>query len=765
MFAWDIHKLDKDKDPRIKMLAQLVAEAFTIHNATTHIMENEEWDFLAVYYGCIDHFCHGFMHYNPPQMPGVSDDDFAIFKDVIPNAYRLHDRMLGRLLQLAGPDTTVIVCSDHGFHSDHLRPPSTPMVPAGPAIWHRDQGLLMLQGPDIRRDELIHGANLLDITPTILRIFDLPLGRDMDGRVLLEAFESAHKIDTITSWEQRQGEHPDGMHSEDAKMTPEESKAILDQFVALGYIDPPSDDADEAAAQTSRESRWNLARAYVDGGQLMPAIAILEELVNEHPDRRDVTIAFANCLAIAGLEEEAYALKLAVLDAEDPHAFSTIMARAELAMFRKQWSLALELVEQIDTDQFDFSAAGGISLIARYMVIGSAYLKLQEWDRAFEAFQKALEIDEDYPRAWLGLAQCYNRLGQHENALEAALSAVELEHQLAQAHFSLGIAFAKTGRYEQAIDAFTTTLRYMPGYAQAHRRLAAVYARLGDYPELAERHRLEADRIRAASSKAKEESTDELLQFRQRVMAMAERLRPFYVELQEKERKEAAEKEAKKAAAKEGKLEEPVKARKEFVVVSGLPRSGTSLVMQMLQAGGMEPMTDGERVADIDNPEGYLEWEAIKKIKSNPELMEQAEGKVTKVISMLLPGLPRKHRYKVIFVMRPIEEIVASQQKMIERRGTEGASLDSAALTESLKRHRKEIIELLEKMPVQAIPVSYHRILKNPDQVAMRLAKFLGEERLPHPEKMASVVRSDLYRNRVEVTSSDGELELDEHVN
>lgn len=764
MFAFDIHKLDQNEDRRVRMLANLVAEAFTIHNATTHILENEDWDFLAVYYGCIDHFCHGFMHYHPPQMPGVSDEDFSIFKDVIPNVYRLHDRMLARLVQLAGPDTTIIVCSDHGFHSDHLRPASTPMIPAGPAVWHRDQGMILMQGPGILEDELIHGATLLDITPTILRIFDLPLGRDMDGRPLIEAFKTATHLETIASWDERAGEHPDGMHGEDAKMTPEESKAILDQFVALGYIDPPSEDADEAANQTKRESKWNLARAYMDGGQILSAIEILEGLVNEHPERRDFTMAFANCLAIAGLEEEAYMLKLAVYDSEDPDSFTTIMAHAELALSRRQWTIALENLKKVDTDQFDFSAAGGSSLVARFMVMGTAYLKLQEYDSAKEAFEKALDVDEDYPRAWLGLAQCYNRLGQYENALETALNAVELEHQLGEAHFALGMALAKTGRYEKAVDAFTTVLRYLPTSAKAHKRLSAVYARLGKYPDLMRQHQLEAGRIREANRKSRETTSEELQTFQKRLIAMVEKLRPFYVELHEKEKKQAEERKAKIAAAKEGDLAEPVAPPKQFVLVSGLPRSGTSLMMQMLQAGGLEPMTDGERVADEDNPEGYLEWEAIKKIKSNPELLEQAEGKVTKVISMLLPGLPRRYRYKIIFMMRPIVEIVASQQKMIGRRGTTGADLDTASLTENLKRHRKEIIDLLSRMPVQVMPVSYQRILENPDRAAIRIAKFLGEDHLPHPEKMAAVVRTDLYRNRIDAASDDKEIEIDETV-
>ena len=108
----------------------------------------------------------------------------------------------------------------------------------------------------------------------------------------------------------------------------------------------------------------------------------------------------------------------------------------------------------------------------------------------------------------------------------------------------------------------------------------------------------------------------------------------------------------------------------DFLIVSGLPRSGTSLMMQMLVAGGLEPMRDDLRPADADNPLGYFEWEEIKKLPKNPRLIEKAHGKVTKVISMLLPSLPRGHRFRVIFMGRPIDEVISSQERMRHRRDT-----------------------------------------------------------------------------------------------
>ena len=126
-------KINQESDPRLAQGAKILANAACIHNASTWIMENKEWDFLAVYHDAIDHYSHAFMKFHPPQRKGIPDAAYEIYKDAVSGMYRFHDMMLERLLQLAGPDTTVILMSDHGFHPDHLRPNKLPKEPAGPA--------------------------------------------------------------------------------------------------------------------------------------------------------------------------------------------------------------------------------------------------------------------------------------------------------------------------------------------------------------------------------------------------------------------------------------------------------------------------------------------------------------------------------------------------------------------------------------------------------------------------------------------------------
>ena len=199
-------KIEQQSDRHLSTFAKILTDAATIHAVATALMETEPADFTAVYYDAVDHFSHAFMSYHPPKLPWIDEEHFDLYREVVRGGYRFHDMMLERLLQLAGPETTIILCSDHGFKSGSQRPPGVSREPAGPAIWHRQYGILVLAGPGIRCDERIYGASLIDIAPTVLTLFDLPIGKDMDGRPLLEAFEIQPDVKTIESWEKNTGD-------------------------------------------------------------------------------------------------------------------------------------------------------------------------------------------------------------------------------------------------------------------------------------------------------------------------------------------------------------------------------------------------------------------------------------------------------------------------------------------------------------------------------------------------------------------------------
>ncbi|MEZ5324255.1 MAG: alkaline phosphatase family protein [Verrucomicrobiales bacterium] len=276
-------EIDQEKDKRLAMVAKIFAECSGIHAAATHLMGHQrDWDFTAVYYDAIDHFGHGFQRYHPPRLDWIDQRDYELYKDVVNGGYIYHDMMLGGLLELAGPDTTVILMSDHGFHPDHLRPRHIPNEPAGPAAEHRQFGIIVASGPGIKKDDIVFGASILDITPTILTLFNLPVGRDMDGHPLVSIFDHPPEIAPIESWDKVPGQ--DGRHPPNTRIDAFEAKEAIKQLVALGYIDEPSKDSTVAVEETARELRYNLARAYADGGNHHKAATIFEDLWETWPE-------------------------------------------------------------------------------------------------------------------------------------------------------------------------------------------------------------------------------------------------------------------------------------------------------------------------------------------------------------------------------------------------------------------------------------------------------------------------------------------------
>lgn len=166
-----------------------------------------------------------------------------------------------------------------------------------------------------------------------------------------------------------------------------------------------------------------------------------------------------------------------------------------------------------------------------------------------------------------------------------------------------------------------------------------------------------------------------------------------------------------------------------ITVVSGIPRSGTSLMMQMMAAGGMPALTDGQRSADANNPRGYYELESVKSLSRNPEVVGQAEGKVVKIISSLLPTLPKQYQYRVIFMCRPLEEVVSSQNRMLERLGKDVPSTPTGSVIAAFQEHLTKIKTWLGQQPnIAVLYVDYPAVLEAPEREADRICTFLGRQ-------------------------------------
>ena len=182
-----------------------------------------------------------------------------------------------------------------------------------------------------------------------------------------------------------------------------------------------------------------------------------------------------------------------------------------------------------------------------------------------------------------------------------------------------------------------------------------------------------------------------------------------------------------------------------IIIVSGLPRSGTSLMMQMLDNGGVPIVTDHIRTADQDNPRGYYEYEQVKQIKNNISWLPHARGKAFKMVSQLLYELPASERYRIIFMERDLDEMLASQEKMLARLNKPSAP--RAPIERAFREHlRKVRMWLAGQVNIDVLFVSYNNLLERPEEEAERVAAFLGGS--TDSGRMSKSVDQSLYRNR-----------------
>jgi hypothetical protein len=186
-----------------------------------------------------------------------------------------------------------------------------------------------------------------------------------------------------------------------------------------------------------------------------------------------------------------------------------------------------------------------------------------------------------------------------------------------------------------------------------------------------------------------------------------------------------------------------------IVVVSGLPRSGTSLMMQMLAAGGLPVLTDGERSADADNPKGYLELERVKQLRSDSTWLASAGGHAVKVIHMLLQNLPTVHQYDVLFMERDIGEVLKSQATMLARSGRAGASLPPERLAAVYQAQLATTRQWLsDRACFRVHPVRYAELVTQPVQTVDAVRNFLRAGSTLDAGAMVAAVDQSLYRNR-----------------
>jgi predicted AlkP superfamily phosphohydrolase/phosphomutase/tetratricopeptide (TPR) repeat protein len=742
-FVPDAAKIDQSKDSRLKIIAKNLAEAATLHAAATWILDTQPWDFLAIYLDSIDHFCHGFMKYHPPRLHNVPEQDFELYKNVVTSAYRFHDMMLENLIKIAGEDVTIILVSDHGFQSDHLRTTYIPDEPAGPADHHREHGIISIKGPGIKKDELIYGASLLNVTPTILSLFGLPIGRDMDGIPILQAFEEEFLVETIASWDDVKGN--DGMHPVESRKDPIAERQALQQLIDLGYIEDPGPDKKKAAQKAEKEIKYNLARVYLSNYRYAEAIELFEKLVEDEKDQGRFALRLAKCYFETGNYENCGKLlndfiQVAIdqgkdlkqiqeefdkkikerpkdkkkLEQESHHQIRrqyTLLNninQAQLMLFDlkvlkdKPEEILKDLEEKFPNKNRPFSVEKKLA---------NLYYKLRFFSKAEACYQNLLKLNPESSIFHNGLALTYLAQGKYFEAANSALDAIGLNYYQPMAHYNLGEALNKMDDYINAANAYEVCLKIIPSFGSARNKLIDLYSKQLAKPEMVAKHKeyFEKKNIPEADQLEGEDT-----------MVFAE-MQSIALEL-----------------------------KNPIIVVSGLPRSGTSLMMQMLERGGIPIFTDHSRRADESNPKGYYEHESVKQLRRDKKWLPQATGKAVKIISHLLPHLPAKYNYKVICMLRDLSEVVRSQHKMLVLNGKHKEDLYPGRL-EIVYKNQLLIANNWFKSNhnVAVLYINYKDAIEKPLETAKKVEQFLNAKM--DVEKMASVVDMSLYREKSEL--------------
>jgi tetratricopeptide (TPR) repeat protein len=707
MFPWEITdahilpflpkaaEIDQEKDKGLQSFAKIMAENTSVHAASTYVMREKEWDFMAVYYDLIDHFCHAFMKFHPPKQNAIPQNLFDIYKDAVVGAYRYQDMMLERTLELVDEDTTVIVMSDHGFESGHKRILKMPKYPAAPALEHRQFGIFVAAGPNIKQNEKVFGLGLIDIVPTILNIFNLPIGKDMDGKPALDIFKEIKPVAYIDSWEDVEGDF--GQHEqveEDNQLSDHET---MQQLIDLGYIEKPDEKIEHAILKTSCDLKHNLARVYIGKKDYLKSKEILLDLINDtYPvyeekdlkkdeDKKpnplgikvgdpivDIIPYYMDLLTISLAEKdfemaEIYLNELRTRDKK--FEINTYFSEAKILLGRGKVKKALDVLTKAKNNRPNSEV---------WYQIGKIYMQTNRFEDAKEAFEKALDFEVDKAKFHQSLAECLIRLGDFEEAAEHALTSIELVKYFPEAHYTLGEALEKLGDLENAKLAYDTAAKLKP---QTHHRAEKAIENV-------------------------EEKLDEQIKFVDKT---------------------------------------DYKFRKnQIVIVSGLPRSGTSLMMQMLNNGGVEVLTDQNRKADDSNPKGYFEYDPVKSIHKDNSWLEMAKNKSVKVVAPLLKFLSPKYRYKFFFMNRDLSEIIKSQQKMIGK----DQDVLPIKLFEAYNKQLNQVETWKQKEPgVELIYVNYKDVLNNPEETLKKVTSFIGLD-LNTTEMMECVDKS-LYRNKV----------------
>jgi tetratricopeptide (TPR) repeat protein len=439
-----IPKIDSlaEDDERWIPLAVALARTASVHAAATWAIERRPWRFAAVHYGLSGVASRWYMRY-------VGNDD--LYGGVVQAAFELQDAMLGRLIMLAPPETRIVLISEHGFLSGHQRPSNNGLKPP-PDDWQRAHGLFAMKGPGIRKDELVHGARLVDVAPTILAAHGITAPACMQGRVLTEAFTKPPVTVLLPTASAR---------STEEDCLPEDAAQLLAEF---GYVDTVEPHIAEALLQHENREAFALAVTHVSSGRPDAAIAPLARLLEREPQNAPAKVYLAACYAMTSRFDESLSLLGETRWPGSLDVFALmIRGRCLLALCRTPEALKL-----LKDAALVAESPMLLSLLADVSRVSGRILEAERGYRA------ALHKDDSSVSAHAGLAEILLIQTRYEEAAATALDATSLDFGQARAHYVLGLALIPLGRRDAAAQALRNCLMVDPLHAGARKVLGRI---------------------------------------------------------------------------------------------------------------------------------------------------------------------------------------------------------------------------------------------------------------------------------------------------
>ena len=364
--------------------------------------------------------------------------------------------------------------------------------------------------------------------------------------------------------------------------------------------------------------------------------------------------------------------------------------------------------------------------------IGFCLLQVDEEDSARICFERALDTDDENASARQGIAEVALRKGDWEALIEHALTSTELRFQNPRVHYLLGRGLDGAGDLENARIAYGVAIQQAPSFPEARHSIIDLLERIGETEE-AEVHREFLSKIDDGQNFDRAVESDDTEAVWSSIAGARDERRAGLFENRE--------------APDEDGVGDETTQTEPITIVSGLPRSGTSMMMQMLVGGGLEPFTDDKRKADSDNPRGYIEHEKATRIAADHSWIPEVRGGVFKLVAQLLVHLPKGERYKVVFMDRDLREIVKSQKVMLDRLGREGGRLTDSRMMQTLDAQLSAVERMLSRRDeIQVLFVDYDDVLSDPGREAGRIAEFVGGDL--DAEAMSEAVDGSLRRQQ-----------------